>query len=57
MTDIEHHVILCARLLVPFLEEGWDEQDAPEDQEAAQKAVDRLIDAVKALPDAGKGSG
>ena len=41
-------IITAARELVPFLVEGWDDQDEPEDQARADAACNKLVDAVHA---------
>ena len=42
-------VIEAAQALAPLLDEGWDEYDAPEDQNAGAKACDELVAAVAAM--------
>lgn len=45
----EADVIAAAVQLVPLLEAGWDEQDAPEDQNEGSRACDALIAAVNKM--------
>ena len=42
-------VIEAAKVLTPLLEEGWDDQDTPDDQNIGARACDELIAATKAL--------
>jgi hypothetical protein len=46
-------VIEAAKALAPLLEDGWDDQDTPEDQNAGSKACDELVAATKAMLAAG----
>lgn len=48
LTAYEASVIAAAVHLSPLLEEGWDDQDTPEDRNKGAKACDALVDAVKA---------
>jgi len=45
----ESAVIAAAVQLAPLLEEGWDDQDTPEDQNEGAKACDALMAAVNAM--------
>lgn len=45
----EADVIAAAVQLAPLLEEGWDDQDTPEDQNEGSKACDALVAAVNAM--------
>lgn len=45
----EAAVIAAAVQLAPLLEEGWDDQDTPEDQNAGAKACDALVEAVNKM--------
>ena len=45
----EASVIAAAVQLAPLLEEGWDDQDAPEDRNEGAKACDALVEAVRKM--------
>lgn len=49
LTAHEASVIAAAVQLAPLLEQGWDDQDTPEDQNEGAKACDALVDAVNAM--------
>ena len=47
-------VLEAAKVLMPLLDEGWDEYDTPDDQNIGARACDELVAATKALLAAGK---
>jgi len=51
---INDEIVRAAVGLAPFLKDGWDEMDEPEDQSAANSACERLIAAVEALLNVGQ---
>ena len=44
--EARQQVFDAANELVPFLREGWDEQDEPDDQALANAACEKLIAAI-----------